>query len=62
MKEKVVFKINNLQSALDLVSALTLERYVVQIETVYGEYPYENRILYHKVTVLEDLKDTPEGD
>lgn len=64
MKEKVVFKIKDLQSALDLVKALTLEKYTIQIETVYKEYPREYQIDYHKVTVLEEDLDCskPEGD
>ena len=57
MKEKAVFKMHDLQSALDLVRALTLEQYIV-----YGEYPYENRIIHHKVTVLEEEPDSPAYD
>lgn len=60
MKEKVAFKIHNLQSALNLVEALTLEKYTVQIKTVYKEYPREYQIDCYKVTVLEeDIKGVP---
>lgn len=55
-------KIKNMQFVVDIVKALTLEGYTVQVRTIYKEYPYENRILHHILTIVEEDPDVPEGD
>ncbi len=64
-KPIIALKIKNIQSVVDVVKALTLEGYTVQVQTIYKEYPYENTILHHRLTIIEEdteNKNNPELD